>query len=269
MHQIQLLCGKLKGQIEGPGDNDSKLAGMRGVVEWFNAKRDEFRSTIARHVRTKIPGPGRFVLFGYSDWVLTALDSFAPEVKAASRVIVLECRNKSVYGEDNVVDYCDGAAYALAVRNRGFVKVSMATDVSLASVLERAADVGGPTYVLLGANGIYQDGAIVSTVGYLTVALIARHYQTPLYVIAEAEKIVATPQHAAAGAPGTGRARETSWLDPQLLLKLERTHGDTPPVDVYRPLQDIVPAELITAFITENGVDPPDQIGRYAERRPA
>ncbi len=93
--------------------------------------------------------------------------------------------------------------------------------------------------VLLGADTVFRDGTICNKIGTIPLAQAARDAGVPVVVAAEVIKLAPIP-----GAQAPDLA------------------------DFERELFELIPAELITEIVTEEGVFPPEEIGVLVDRVP-
>ena len=131
------------------------------------------------------------------------------------------------------------------------IAVTLVTDAQGPLFLRRA-DAGRVAAVLVGADGVLADGAVINKTGTYPLALAARDSGLPFYVACESLKI---------------SSRE-EWSDADM------EEGD--PAEVLpEPLPGVTPrnlyfectlARLVTALITDEGVFRPDQLGPLVER---
>lgn len=136
----------------------------------------------------------------------------------------------------------EGVALANALIEAGAV-VTLASDAACASLMEEAA------LVIVGADAIRADGAIVNKVGTRSLALAAHALGKPVYALAESFKVVA---------PSYPVDLQESALTPiltQPIIGLKERN----------PLFDITPASLITSVVSEKGVMDLTEIARQAE----
>ena len=223
---------------------------LRAIVQEFQTGKTKAYQDIGSEAQKIFRPEDWFVLFGFSGAVLEALRALGQDVKTSSRVFVLECRNKTLYGPENTVEYCDGAQYALRVRELGYKQVYLASDSCAAYIL--AASKREPTewepyfrrsgnnrvYVLLGADGIDpNDASAWSTVGSLPLALAAREYGAKVYVLAESKKL----------RPGLKwpQPREAEWLTSEPALNGVLEHNG---IEKIHPLNERLPSKLVTWF---------------------
>ncbi len=124
--------------------------------------------------------------------------------------------------------------------SRQGIKVTHFVDSAVGLMIKKA------DMVLVGCDVITSDLSIVNKIGTYPLAVVAKRENVPLYVVAELLK-----------------------FDPRTIYNItsiEERKGqevwDKPPknVKVYNPAFDITPRELITGFITEFGLMPPENI---------
>ena len=184
--QIHNFSQEVEDALKAGLPEKKQLELIREVIDQFRSHRREAYEAIAKVAAEKFAGNRKFVLFGYSACVLAALDGLSDATKKSSTVTVLECRNKSLYGFDDRLIYSDGIEYARQVKNRRFATVRLATDISVAAVL----DADPQSIVLLGADALEPSGDISCTVGARVVAHAAAAVeQAETFVLAEGGKV--------------------------------------------------------------------------------
>ena len=177
---------------------------------------------IARHAQTVVP-KGPILTHSHSATVLAVLERLA---KRGAPVVVTE---SNPLGE--------GRTTARLLADRG-VPVRLIADA------QAGVFVGQMAAVVVGADTVFADGAVVNKVGTLALALLARQARVPFFVASESLKV----------APGRWeKAGDT--LPPH-------ASPDEPPAVYF----DVTPPRLITALITEEGVFSPRQLGPLARR---
>ena len=108
--------------------------------------------------------------------------------------------------------------------------------------------------VFVGADRICSDGSLVNGVGTYSMALAAKSYGLPVYVLCESLKIDPTLKSDEA---------DLEEKNPDEMV----VQGVFPAEIVVRnPYFDITPVELITALITEDGVIPQSEIPAYIKK---
>jgi ribose 1,5-bisphosphate isomerase len=105
--------------------------------------------------------------------------------------------------------------------------------------------------VIVGADAIASNGAVVNKIGTSTIAVVAHETRTRFYVAAETYKL----------SPRTllGELVEIEERSP-LEVVGERWMKENPGVKVKNPAFDVTPPEYIDLIITERGVFPPQGI---------
>lgn len=137
-----------------------------------------------------------------------------------------------------------GRITASALARRG-IDVSLIPD-SAARVYMRKVD-----FVLVGADAITANGAVVNKIGTSQVALTAHETRARFYVAAETYKL--------SGITMTGELVEIEHRSPYELVPrawLDANKG----VRVENPAFDITPPEYVDLIITEKGIFPPQGI---------
>lgn len=104
------------------------------------------------------------------------------------------------------------------------------TEAAVGSVLADRVDA-----VLVGADAVRADGAVVNKTGTRTIATVAAHEDVPVYVVAAVDKVATGPIRTETG-PADGLY-----------------DGDAP-VETYDPLFDVTPPDLVAGLVTERGV---------------
>jgi translation initiation factor 2B subunit (eIF-2B alpha/beta/delta family) len=123
-----------------------------------------------------------------------------------------------------------------------------------ASMAAAAADAD---LVLVGADALFRDGSFANKIGSLPLALSCRHVGTPYYVVTELSKLypgdpddVAMEQR-----PATEMAED--WE----LWRAGR-------ITVRNQFFERVPADLVTAYLTDAGALTPDALANRSSARP-
>ena len=162
----------------------------------------------------------------YSSAVVEALGRLRPR-----RVIV--CESRPLY---------EGLRTARALAKHG-ISLTLITEAQMALFVREAEAV------VVGADSVRPDGSFVNKVGTHLMALAAKAEKVPMYVLADTLK-VAAPSQPQRFTVEEGEPREVTrerWLEVR---------------NVYF---EMTPARLVTAYVTEEGVRKPTDVGRYAE----
>ena len=137
---------------------------------------------------------------------------------------------------------------------RSDIPCTLMTDSMTASRLSKD-DI---SFVIVGADRIAANGDVANKIGTLGLALLAKHYGVPFYVAAPRSTF--DPDTATgADIPIEQRAAEEVGC-----IGTQRVAADVP---VWNPAFDVTPAELITAFISDEGIVEVDEIPGRAVRR--
>ena len=116
----------------------------------------------------------------------------------------------------------------------------------------------GVGLVITGADRIAANGDFANKIGTLDKAILARHFGVPFYVAAPVSTF---DPHAADGKaiPIECRAEEeVTCLGGQHLAPIGSR--------ALNPAFDVTPGTLVTGFITESGIVPPESLSRIMKR---
>lgn len=119
-----------------------------------------------------------------------------------------------------------------------------------ASMALAAADAD---LVLVGADALFVDGSFANKIGSLPLALSCRHTGTPYYVVTELSKLYP-------GDPDDVGMEQRPAYELAEDWELWRTDRIT----VRNQFFERVPAELVTAYLTDEGVLRPDQLAHHS-----
>jgi translation initiation factor 2B subunit (eIF-2B alpha/beta/delta family) len=126
----------------------------------------------------------------------------------------------------------EGRAFAAEWREAGL-------DTELVEDDEAPSRVADASILLIGADTVFRDGTLCNKVGTIPLAKAAAEAGVPTVVASEVIKLAPVPGSQA----------------PEL-------------ADIERSLFELVPPELITEFVTEEGTFPPDEIAVLVDRVP-
>ena len=107
----------------------------------------------------------------------------------------------------------------------------------------------------VGVETFHPDGSFANTVGSLTTAIAAHHFAVPFYAVTELTK-------ATDSAVGQGTQPQPAFSEP-LKGQSGLLRNDHQLEMEYPPLER-VPGQLVTAFLTERGVDEPARVWTIA-----
>jgi len=201
----------------GPVRRAAVAQARRITVGW-----DQTARRIARHAQTVVP-KGPILTHSYSATVMAVLERLG---RTGAPIVVTE---SNPLGEGRT------AARLLAARG---LPVQLIADAQGGLFVSQIAAV------LVGADTVFADGAVVNKVGTLALSLLARRAHVPFFVATETLKV----------APGR-------WVETGETLPLDAS-PDEPPAAYF----DVTPPRLITALITEEGVFAPRRLAPLARR---
>jgi translation initiation factor eIF-2B subunit delta len=200
----------------------------RAVRAQLLSELDTARERIAQTYLKIAPEGASVVTASFSDNVLACLQAAHAKGRIA-HVTVLESR-----------PLLEGRFMIIALKEAG-IPASLAADGLGPGLVAEA------TAVLIGADGVLKDGAVVNKIGSYGLALAAREHGKPFHVACETLKFDA--RHDAASWPGSPP------MNP-------REVWENPPetVGVVNRYFEVVPAHLVTMIVTERGSYVPDLI---------
>jgi translation initiation factor eIF-2B subunit delta len=191
---------------------------------------DESGDAVARFFVQLFHGPVRIATISRSGTVISALNLLL-EDSLLDHLTVLEARPMSE-GLKTIREF------------NGRIPATLLVDAGMTEALLHA------DCAVVGADCVSADGYLLNKTGTYPLALCCRERGIPLYVLCDSLKF--SPQ-----------------LRDQILVEdsaesdvVFRENGDT--FSVWNRYFEWTPIELITSFITERGVFPPDQLSRLA-----
>ncbi|MBS3815649.1 MAG: ribose 1,5-bisphosphate isomerase [Hadesarchaea archaeon] len=135
-------------------------------------------------------------------------------------------------------------------RQQGFITIQDLTDhdIPTSLIVDSAARyfMKKVDEVVVGADSIAANGAVVNKIGTSQIALSAYEARVPTFVAAESYKF--HPQTL------VGRLVEIEERDPKEIVDPDRF----PEVNIQNPAFDVTPAEYVDLIITERGIIPPE-----------
>jgi methylthioribose-1-phosphate isomerase len=99
--------------------------------------------------------------------------------------------------------------------------------------------------VFTAADRIAMDGTVANKVGTLQLAILAKHYQIPFYILGYGGADRRTLK---------GEDIPIEERNPEEVLEFRGLPISGPDVGAYYPAFDLTPSELVTAVVTKNGV---------------
>jgi translation initiation factor eIF-2B subunit alpha len=199
--------------------------------ESFACMARDARDRISHYALRFIRNNKKILIHGYSRVVLACLVSAAKEGRHFS-VVVSEGRPD-----------CAGHVAAAELKEHG-IPVSLIVDGAIGYIMEQV------DLVLLGAEGIVENGGIINKVGSYQASIVAKSMQRPVYVAAECYKfarVFPLNQQDVASVGGITHKGDK-----------QSEQSDTPQVE--NPLRDYTPPNFITLLFTDLGVLTPSAV---------
>ena len=203
----------------------------RRIEDW-SAAAERSREALVGHAVATI-GPGRRVIvFDYSSTVAAIVTRLA---RAAPPEEVIVPESRAIAG------------------GRPYLEAFAAAGMAVRYVVDAAFDhiLAGRAVVLLGAERLWPDGSLVNTIGSRPLARLARWRGCPVHGCADLLKL-----------------DSGGFVEPELREFPHLLDGiELPPqarVSTATPELEVVPAELLTAIITERGPVAPAGLARLA-----
>ncbi len=128
------------------------------------------------------------------------------------------------------------------------IDVTLITDNMAAHTIKEK----GITKIIIGADRIVSNGDAANKIGSYNLGIIAKYHAIPLYI--------AAPLSTFDFSIKSGSEIPIEERDPEEVRKIANTYIAPKDVKVYNPAFDVIPADLITAFITEIGIFKPSEI---------
>lgn len=122
------------------------------------------------------------------------------------------------------------------------IPVKVITD-SMAAFLMQSGKVD---LIMVGADRIASNGDTANKIGTLGLAILATHFQIPMYVVAPSTTLDPSLK--------SGSEITIEERHPDEVRKFQGRYTAPPDADVYNPAFDVTPGHLITGIVTEHGV---------------
>ncbi len=223
------------------------------VAQLWVRQRQEAVESINTTAKLDIQPGDLLIVLGYSACVRALLAGITNH--SDIHIYVAELRGRTLLPWRNEPEASEGIRMALEAKHLGYdTSFVEATWVPTFFELNRELPLcnSGRILVLCGARGIRQDGSMLNTPGHLSIASAAKTYGIPFYPVTELSKFSreaiappreVTPSREFADIPHSQKLREAN-------------------IRIRRPYLDLVPAELITGFVTERGILKPEKISQ-------
>lgn len=145
----------------------------------------------------------------------------------------------------------DGHGLAKVLASEAKLDVTLIPDSAIFAVMPRVHKV------IIGAEAVLANGSLIAPAGTLLVTTVARHYSKPVVSCAELYKV--TPLF-----PLSTMA-DSKLLHPATILN-EEIALEIPNVNIVNPANDLVPAEMISLLLSDNGGCSPVVVHRLVKQ---
>ena len=258
---------------EYKGDNvEDFISYMKKVAEYVKSARPTAVSlpNAISYVMTRLLRASPESVEEAKQIVVSAAEEFIEYSKNAVKVIA-ELGAKRIENGDIIMTHCHSTAAVSVIveahnqgkvskvyvketrpKMQGLITAEALADAGLDVVLIPDSSVRyfmkRVNKVVVGADTIAANGAVINKIGTSLVALAAKEARVRLYVAAETYKF--SPQTV------IGELVPIEVRDPREIVEDEWLKAN-PQVKVYNPVFDVTPPEYIDAIITEKGIIPP------------
>jgi methylthioribose-1-phosphate isomerase len=228
---LAALLNKLMSRIDESGEkkpaSEIIMASLRRALEIQRRVSED----TGRHAETLLVSGDRILTHCFAGAALLYMLRMARENGKDVRVICTETR-----------PYLQGARLtAWSVSELG-IDTTLITDNMAAHCMSK----GMVSKVFAAADRVAMDGVVANKVGTLQLAICAKYFRIPFYILAY-------------GGPdkGTlcGADIPIEERDPREVLEFRGTPISGPAVKGYYPAFDLTPAELVTGIVTIKGVE--------------
>ncbi|WP_166269353.1 S-methyl-5-thioribose-1-phosphate isomerase [Marinobacter caseinilyticus] len=122
------------------------------------------------------------------------------------------------------------------------IPVTLNADSAAAAIMAQ----GEVKWVIVGADRITANGDVANKIGTYSLAVLARYHKVKFMVVAPASTVDMEL--------ASGRDIPIEQREGRELLQVQGVPIAPPGIDVYNPVFDVTPANLIDAIVTERGV---------------
>ncbi|KAI4228623.1 MAG: hypothetical protein L6R36_001479 [Xanthoria steineri] len=178
---ISTLQSPTSSQTQSTGDFSTTRDGLVTSGEQFVARAQEARGVIAT-IGGRLVQDGSTVLTAGDSRVVSAVLDAAADKGVRFRVVYV--RDSGIPSSSSP-DASGGGGDGMVARLRG-----KGVAVAVIGPSATAYSLGKITMVMVGAEGVVENGGIVSRLGTYQLAMLAKSARKPVYVVAESHKFV-------------------------------------------------------------------------------
>jgi translation initiation factor eIF-2B subunit alpha len=255
------------GHLGPAGDFNAIRAHLLSNGRLFIKRAKEGRHNIAALGRGFVRDGSTVLTNGGSRIVSALLQNAAEEnsSQSAVRFRVIYVLSSPIEERENRLTESEGMETVRALRAKG---------VPVATIPESAVaySMGKVDMVIVGAEGVVENGGIVSRMGTYQIGLLAKAMDKPLYVVAESHKFVRLYPLGQYDLPIEQHVINFRTEEDILAAKVKRKSLSESEADAFagdltslarsrQEAVDFTPPHLISALITESGVLTPSAVG--------
>jgi translation initiation factor 2B subunit (eIF-2B alpha/beta/delta family) len=215
-------------------DRNASREAVIVAMNQFIAESEASIARVADHADTYVTSGAKVLFHSYSGSLIQIL---ARAAAAASDLTFMFTESRPYRESLRVVDALKDTPVAFV----GYSDASMAV---------AAADAD---LVLVGADALFRDGSFANKIGSLPLALSCRHVGTPYYVVTELSKLYMGDMEDVAMEQRPPAELAEDW-------ELWRSGR----IAVRNQFFERVPADLVTAYLTDEGVLSPQQLAQQS-----
>jgi translation initiation factor 2B subunit (eIF-2B alpha/beta/delta family) len=231
MRTVTALAAETLGQT---ASREAVIAAMRQFI----TESEVSIARIADHAEAYIKSGAKVLFHSYSGSLIQILGRAA----TTSSDLTFMLTESRPYRESlRIVEALKGTPVA-------FVAYS---DASMAAAAAEA------DLVLVGADALFRDGSFANKIGSLPLALSCRHFGTPYYVVTELSKLY------------SGDAQDVAMEQrPPAELAEDWELWRSGRISVRNQFFERVPGDLVTAYLTDEGVLSPHRLAQRSSVHP-
>ena len=203
-----------------------------GFLEDVLARQREISQDTGRHAETLLTSGDTILTHCFAGAGLLYMLKYAKENGKEIKVICTETR-----------PYLQGARLTAWSVSQLDLETTLITDNMAAHFMSR----GIIDKVFTAADRIAMDGTVANKVGTLQLAILAKYYNIPFYILGYGGPDKRTLK---------GEDIPIEERDPQEVLEFRGIPISGPDVKAYYPAFDLTPGDLVTGVITKSGVQP-------------
>lgn len=210
---------------------NNDLLDLPQIIQRYNHKWEDICEKMAKNLRSVLNFKDKTVLLHSNSGSVSELFKLLSYENTDVNVIQTESRPKN-----------EGIIQAEQIGNLGF-PVTLIADTAIQHFIAKI------DYILLGADSIFQD-YFVNKIGSYSIALMARKFQIPIYVISDSRKLW----------KNMPSSFTRKWDGPKNYPTEELYDGNHPNIEVVNIYFESIPNQYIESIITEEQIYQPEEL---------